>query len=229
VYFTPKNWARKQIVRTWYKGGGKGSGTEYVTIRFAAVSKDRIYNRIRARGIRVKITDNNIVGGAHRAATRATARKALAPLVAAALPKLAPDTAMAALPPEATFDPATLVNTAFDQAWATYSNGTTLKGGVIQITKLAKASEGGFANADYAAKLVRTSRHRDLAKWTSDTRWLVMLGADRRYYVYEAKLVTGVTSTPLANAIQMYVFSKSAAAWRDEVGNWRAGADTAIS
>ena len=75
---------------------------------------------------------------------------------------------------------------------------------------------------------MRTERRRTFASWNSGPRWVVVQGADRRYYVY-AGSVGGGTPGPLENAVVTYVFAKSSAAWRDEAGNWLASIDTAIS
>jgi hypothetical protein len=62
----------------------------------------------------------------------------------------------------------------------------------------------------------------------ASARWVVVLGADRRYYVYRATLVPGATAgDSLANAAPMFVFSTGSASWRDQAGNWLAGADNA--
>jgi hypothetical protein len=68
------------------------------------------------------------------------------------------------------------------------------------------------------------------ASTTAVTRWVVLVGADRRYYVYEAKLAApGTAATPLDTAATMYVFGAAFASWRDDDAIWRAARDTAVS
>ncbi|MCB0878189.1 MAG: Ig-like domain repeat protein [Thermoleophilia bacterium] len=234
--FTPKNWYRRQYVRVWYQRGSGGTGTITRTITFRVASKDRRYNGIRPRGIKVRIKDNNRVGNRFRTGTSsepAAARKWPSELVAAPLPKAAPAPAIAQLPeqPLAAWDPRTLVGKRFDMPWATYDDGTTAKGGSIRIVGVADGSAQGFENIDYAAKVVRVARKNDWNEWTNDTRYVVVQGADRRYYVYSAHLASDPANTKLEDkfSIAVYVFGPTWASWRDDAGTWRAARDTAIS
>jgi hypothetical protein len=241
--FTKNNWSRKQFVRVYYKQNTGGRGSTLQTVRFRVQSKDRRYNGMRPRAIKVRILDNNRVGtrwrnGQQVGGANGRPRKSAAPLVAAPLPKTAPSTVFATLPQvaAATWDPRSLTNRVVDQPWAKYENGSTMKGGLVRITGLRKGSEQGFENIDHAAKLIRVTRKREGADWTRDTRMLVLQGSDHRFYVYEATLVLPTeqprpVAQPLDGAIAVYVFGIDSASWRDDdpATTWRAHADTAIS
>ena len=243
--FNSTNWNRPQSVRVWYQPGAGGKGVTMRTITFRVQSKDRRYNGMRPRGIKVRIVDNNTVGSRFRAGeqpatgagatggtTTTAPAKSSAPLVAAPLPKAAPGSVLATLPAAvATWDPNSLAGRFIDQPWATYENGTTAKGGAVTLVRVMQGSEQGFENVDHAAKLIRTTRKAQLAEWTRDTRAFVLQGSDRRFYVYEAKLAPAGTATqPLEGAIAIYAFGVDWASWRrDEDAAWRAAADTAIS
>ncbi len=227
--FTPRNWRKKQYVRVWYKRGTGGRGARMRTITFRVASRDARYRGIRPRGIRVRILDNNRVRGGSRGSS--TARRV--PLVAAALPKSAPQSALSLLPavPTPGWDPAQVTGRRFDMPWAKYDNGTTAKGGVIRIARIVPGTREGYENIDYAAKVVRVQRRKMGSKVRNTTRWVVLQGADRRYYVYEAHLAQSASNLnpPESGAIGVYVFGPSWASWQLEGGDWKAGKDTAIS
>ena len=61
------------------------------------------------------------------------------------------------------------------------------------------------------------ARKNDWNEWTNDTRYVVVQGADRRYYVYSAHLASDPANTKLEDkfSIAVYVFGPTWASWRE--------------
>jgi hypothetical protein len=254
--FTSRNWHKPQSVRVWYKPGSGGRGTVMRSINFRVQSKDRRYNNIRAKIVRVRVMDNNRVGtrwrsgpqpgtlagdaagrpspapGSPMPTTKAPAVKAPPTVVTAPLPTSVAPVVAALLPAEAAahWDPAQVTGRRFDAAAITAADGAAIEGGVIRIGSVAPGSEQGFETVARAARHVRTIRARDAATWTDRTRYVVLLGSDRRYYVYDGRLAADAANLvpeQQLGSVTALLFGTTWAAWRDEQGTWRAAPDTA--
>jgi hypothetical protein len=237
--FTRNNWNNVQTVRVWYKPGSGGKGTKMTSINFKVTSKDRRYNNIKARAVKVRILDNNRVGirtkvvrgTAHGSARSASTAAPVVTTVRARLRTTAPEVVAGQLPPEvaASWDARAIVGHRYSLPAAVDDGGARYRAGTLRVAKLVPESATGFDSSSDAASLAR--RTRAAAAPSSAARWLVLQGANRRYYVYEAALVSQSADTELTalGAITLYAFAPKWVAWQNDAAEWHAAKDTATS
>lgn len=102
-------------------------------------------------------------------------------------------------------------------------DGKTAKGGWLQLQKLARLSEAGFATPGEAGALARQERSAslNLGEWT---RWVTVRGEDGRFYVFEGQVVSKATTAMSAGTSPMHVFGHGFAEFFDGAA-WKVQAD----